>query len=562
MNMTAAALVYDADVLDGKVAVLSIFLTSLAVLQIVATIVQMVASSSPPAAARLSLLTLGTHALTDAWLAFACFAGSTYAALFSPLQPVAFANFVLFAMFEMRLLFMSWRARHPELVAGGVARYGLAALSLYGRFYVAVFVAFAVVAWGGAGLVRLLLFAASSYWLPQVLHSAATDTRHGLLTPYVALMTAARLFPVLYLGLCPRGLLYALRATETRGAALASWSGDSAAAAAAAAAWAAAGGDPAEHPPWLLPTSAAPAFASVANVAQFWANARFALFLAAWQLALLAALLLQGRVGWGPRWFVPYVYLPRKYDYHRRVEVRDGRLVPAPADTAAWLRPAFSGPGGGGGGGAAGAAAAQLPLPYAAANSPISRAVAFLSEKLAAYVAFWTFVWVGLVQLARDGHAWAARRVGARGRRVGGAAAGGGGGAATGPKPWWWHLAETAGLAPQYEQLREGAAPDSARSGGSLAAAEEGNVAALDAAGAPAAQQDPESLRQVELAEVVGAEGEVADCVVCMDQLRFPMARGEYAATPCEHVFHAGCLMPWLAQKLECPTCRAILPEP
>ena len=30
--------------------------------------------------------------------------------------------------------------------------------------------------------------------------------------------------------------------------------------------------------------------------------------------------------------------------------------------------------------------------------------------------------------------------------------------------------------------------------------------------------------------------------------------------TPCEHVFHDGCLQEWLMVKLQCPTCRSELP--
>jgi transmembrane E3 ubiquitin-protein ligase len=30
--------------------------------------------------------------------------------------------------------------------------------------------------------------------------------------------------------------------------------------------------------------------------------------------------------------------------------------------------------------------------------------------------------------------------------------------------------------------------------------------------------------------------------------------------TPCNHKFHEECLTQWLDVKLECPTCRAVLP--
>jgi hypothetical protein len=66
------------------------------------------------------------------------------------------------------------------------------------------------------------------------------------------------------------------------------------------------------------------------------------------------------------------------------------------------------------------------------------------------------------------------------------------------------------------------------------------------------------------LREVVsgGEPGAAVDCLICMDTVSFPIARGEYMVTPCDHLFHAHCMTPWLAQKLECPTCRMQLPEP
>ena len=30
--------------------------------------------------------------------------------------------------------------------------------------------------------------------------------------------------------------------------------------------------------------------------------------------------------------------------------------------------------------------------------------------------------------------------------------------------------------------------------------------------------------------------------------------------TPCQHFYHATCLKSWMNQKMECPTCRAVLP--
>jgi hypothetical protein len=64
--------------------------------------------------------------------------------------------------------------------------------------------------------------------------------------------------------------------------------------------------------------------------------------------------------------------------------------------------------------------------------------------------------------------------------------------------------------------------------------------------------------REEELEQLVGLEGQSIDCVVCMDAVLFPIKRRDYCATPCDHVFHTACLMPWLAHKMECPTCRCV----
>lgn len=51
---------------------------------------------------------------------------------------------------------------------------------------------------------------------------------------------------------------------------------------------------------------------------------------------------------------------------------------------------------------------------------------------------------------------------------------------------------------------------------------------------------------------------EPVDCVICMSPIE--MQHRDYMVTPCDHVFHAHCLLQWLDHKLECPTCRGALP--
>lgn len=47
-----------------------------------------------------------------------------------------------------------------------------------------------------------------------------------------------------------------------------------------------------------------------------------------------------------------------------------------------------------------------------------------------------------------------------------------------------------------------------------------------------------------------------ASCAVCFDALSGPPFSDQLAATPCGHVFHRGCIEPWLNNKPNCPCCK------
>ncbi|GJN07998.1 hypothetical protein PR202_ga25881 [Eleusine coracana subsp. coracana] len=50
---------------------------------------------------------------------------------------------------------------------------------------------------------------------------------------------------------------------------------------------------------------------------------------------------------------------------------------------------------------------------------------------------------------------------------------------------------------------------------------------------------------------------EATDCPVCLDELA---AGAEVRQMPCKHVFHDGCIVPWLEMHSSCPVCRHQLP--
>ena len=50
------------------------------------------------------------------------------------------------------------------------------------------------------------------------------------------------------------------------------------------------------------------------------------------------------------------------------------------------------------------------------------------------------------------------------------------------------------------------------------------------------------------------------DCAICMCPVEFD-GPNSFMITACHHAFHTECLNRWMDVKLECPTCRAILPD-
>lgn len=53
---------------------------------------------------------------------------------------------------------------------------------------------------------------------------------------------------------------------------------------------------------------------------------------------------------------------------------------------------------------------------------------------------------------------------------------------------------------------------------------------------------------------------QASDCVICMTAIDVTQLSNDYMVTPCEHLFHSGCLQRWMDIKMECPTCRRSLP--
>uniref|UniRef100_A0ACD5Z396 Uncharacterized protein n=1 Tax=Avena sativa TaxID=4498 RepID=A0ACD5Z396_AVESA len=75
--------------------------------------------------------------------------------------------------------------------------------------------------------------------------------------------------------------------------------------------------------------------------------------------------------------------------------------------------------------------------------------------------------------------------------------------------------------------------------------------------GRAAAKAAVEGLPTVVVPEADSARGGAAQCAVCKERIE----AGEGARRlPCAHVYHDGCILPWLAIRNTCPLCRHELP--
>ncbi|KAI9919123.1 hypothetical protein PsorP6_012015 [Peronosclerospora sorghi] len=65
--------------------------------------------------------------------------------------------------------------------------------------------------------------------------------------------------------------------------------------------------------------------------------------------------------------------------------------------------------------------------------------------------------------------------------------------------------------------------------------------------------------RQMDVQQVKDSDSAI-ECVICMVELE--LEARDYMIAPCDHIFHRDCLQGWMQVKMECPTCRHVLPEP
>ncbi|KAL6055022.1 DSC E3 ubiquitin ligase complex subunit 1-like [Balamuthia mandrillaris] len=228
-------------------------------LQVVLLINQMKQNHSRAALTKVSLMTIGIHTVMDSHLGFIHLsAGIAVGAVFDAFALAAFVNFILFSIFEMRYLVSILKARHPEEFALGWEAVRRKIRELYMRFYGGLLLGFIAIYYFN-GIFLISMFIIYSMWIPQIYCNVTQCCSNAFTAKFVIGTSLIRLFIPLYFYACPYNFLH----VEPR-----------------------------------------PQLASC---------------LAAYLFFQVVILFSQDTLG--PRWFIPKMLLPAKYDYKRRVEI-------------------------------------------------------------------------------------------------------------------------------------------------------------------------------------------------------------------------------------------------
>eukprot|EP00210_Caulerpa_lentillifera_P001962 g1883.t1 len=174
-------------------------------IQILLMIKQMEGTSTPATSMRVSLFCISQQTVMDACLCLLHLtAGIMVEPLFNAFAMVAFFEFVLFAIFEMRYMLLIWRAQRGQTLEVWDTRRELSIL--YMRFY-GVLLSGILIAFHFQRYMHYLMFFLYSFWIPQIIHCIREDVRQPLKPFFIIGMTISRLFLPFYLYGCPVNML-------------------------------------------------------------------------------------------------------------------------------------------------------------------------------------------------------------------------------------------------------------------------------------------------------------------------------------------------------------------
>jgi len=201
LTVNASATRVDWRAAEDQASWYSSLMTFVCVWQIYALFKQLHFCRTQAVALRVSLVSLGMQALWDAVL---CVANLLLCAavpqLFSTFTTVAFLELIVFCVIEMRYLLLVWQAHDPQRNwdAAGWVQLRRELATVHAHFYVALAVVLLVL-YASRDEPSLILLAASSYWVPQIIRNVKTNAREPVCDHYLYGMAVSRLLLPAYL---------------------------------------------------------------------------------------------------------------------------------------------------------------------------------------------------------------------------------------------------------------------------------------------------------------------------------------------------------------------------
>jgi hypothetical protein len=265
-SMSFTADTIDIQRVGQKVVHYAIWVNLLTVIQIRCFLAQMRYTEEGPSVAKLSIVCIATQALMDAYNSFlhlSLSASSRY--MFNTFAIISLFKFVLFALLEVRYLLTIWRHRRRDVFLQGWDAVRRELSRVYSRFYGILIIGLVLIFHSLEHLDKIAL-AFQAYWLPQILHDVRQGSKNALHPHFLFGISVTRCFEMIYLWGSFDGV----------------FSGD------------------------LYPRlPGAPSLRLCAAVVLL-------------QIVQVGLMVSQRILG--PRWFVPWVFLPHVYNYQRPVE--------------------------------------------------------------------------------------------------------------------------------------------------------------------------------------------------------------------------------------------------
>ncbi len=154
----------------------------------------------------MSILTIAMQGILDAYFCIAhLVVGIVYEGSFKIWASVAFLQFFVFSIFEMRFMLTVWKAMRTSEFNQGWNNTRQELSHLYSRFYSAFLIGLIMFyeCWSFSDIFLLILH---SFWLPQIFYNYQQNSAKSLDISYILVVTLSRMFIPLYIWLCPNNV--------------------------------------------------------------------------------------------------------------------------------------------------------------------------------------------------------------------------------------------------------------------------------------------------------------------------------------------------------------------